>query len=102
MGVAVRDKETGVIWVYMGSNELEAILVNIPSRPFGSRFIELANIELAPASEQLWIAVQDSMSTVDLINGLGKAGLICELHLLRYRIKRLADGYCYPEQKGGC
>lgn len=52
LGVAVRDKATGVIWLYMGSTELEAVLVNIPSRPFGSRFIELTALELAPPSEQ--------------------------------------------------
>jgi hypothetical protein len=57
VGVAVRDKTTGVIWLYQGSENGNAVLTNHPSNPFGSRWIDLSELEIAAADKQTLIPV---------------------------------------------
>lgn len=57
-GVAVRDKKTNVVWLHQGAGDDTQALVTAPQNmPFGMRWIDLGDFELAPASEQPWIPV---------------------------------------------
>ena len=52
-----------------------------------------ADVALAPADKQPWIAVQDDQNRVGLILDFGKAGLCYEFDVYRYKITGLAEGY---------
>lgn len=93
-GVAVRDKKTNVVWLHQGAGDDTQALVTAPQNmPFGMRWIDLGDFELAPASEQTWIAVQDDRSIIGLFRELDKAGLAYEFDAMRYRITGLAEGW---------
>ena len=94
VGVAVRDKTTGVIWFYQGSEDTHAVLTNTPDNQFGSRWADLSDLELAPSNQQSWIAVQDNQTGELIKHDLGTAGLIVELDFARakYRITGIAKG----------
>lgn len=70
--------------------------------PFCVADVEESELELAPASEQPWIAVQDDQDYIKLYQQLEQVGLVVEGGAFVYRITGLAKGYGYPEQKGGC
>lgn len=97
VGVAVQDKRNGVVWLYMGSSELEAVLVNIPSRPFCSRFIELTDLELAPADQQPWIAVQDEFTPANGLIYKFRYGLASQITMnetvIAFKVTDIAKGW---------
>jgi hypothetical protein len=94
VGVAVQDTTTNVVWTYQGSAVGEDALVTQPqSRPFGMRWIILQNLTLAPASEQPWIAVQDTGTLEFFQRELISKGLNVSGSFGRIKVTGIAEGY---------
>lgn len=105
-----KDVPVGVAVVYKGKTY---IFQSCKNKPYAMLIMDVSAIypalgefELAPASEQPWIAVQDD--DPHTMHGkekwLATHGILIEVHDSeeKYRITGLASGYGYPEQKGEC
>lgn len=101
VGVAVRDKTTGVVWLYQGSENGNAVLNNHPGNPFGSRWIDVGDLEIAPAADQPWVAVQGVETGRGVTQALQSKGFMTALHgsYEKYRITGVAEGYKLEGQK---
>jgi hypothetical protein len=97
VGVAVQDKETNTVWLYLGTGVDYAALVTRPLNHLfvGMRWVGLANLTIAPATDQPWIALQDEQRGNLIKHDLGRVGFIVELHESgeKYRITGIAEGW---------
>ena len=96
VGVAVRDMVNNVTWLYQGFDHAsDVLLTNQKNMPFGMRWDASQNLELAAASEQPWIAVQDGETCHGIALDLATKGLVVQKHERdeKYRITGLAEGH---------